>query len=208
VRGGGGSPKDRSGPSSRRSGRAEEAQSRGERIRLFVAVDLPGEARASLAGWAAERARELPVLRVLAADSLHVTLAFLGWRAATDAGHIGRVALAAADEVGELEVGPGAWLPPRRPRVLAVDLDDPAGRLTGLQSRVENALAAEAGFEPEARPFRPHVTVARVRRGERTRADPLPEPPQLRFHPPALTLYRSRLSRSGAEYEPLARVEL
>lgn len=185
-----------------------DRQSAGERIRLFVAVDLPAEVRESLAGWAAERARELPALRALAADSLHLTLAFLGWRPASDAGHVGRVALAAAAEVGELGVGAATWLPPRRPRVLAVDLEDPAGRLGELQARVTGALAAEAGFEPESRPFRPHVSVARVRRGERVRADPPPDPPPARFSPPALTLYRSRLSRAGAEYEPLARAEL
>jgi hypothetical protein len=50
--------------------------------------------------------------------------------------------------------------------------------------------------------------VARVRRGERVRARPLPDPPPTRFAPPALTLYRSRLSRAGAEYEALARAEL
>src|SRR5205807_1057513 len=105
-------------------------------------------------------------------------------------------------------VGEATWLPDRRPRVLAVDLDDPEGRLGQLQGRVSDALAAEAGYRPESRPFRPHVTVARVRRGERMRPRPLPDPPAARFAPPALTLYRSRLSRAGAEYEALARAEL
>jgi 2'-5' RNA ligase len=188
--------------------RAGANRSAGERIRLFVAVDLPAEVRESLGAWAADRARELPALRLVAPESLHVTLAFLGWRAASDTGHVGRVALAGAAEVGELGVGEAIWLPARRPRVLAVDLDDSDGRLGELQERVSEALAAEAGYRPESRPFRPHVTVARVRRAERVRPAPLPDPPPTRFAPPALTLYRSRLSRAGAEYEALAHAEL
>jgi 2'-5' RNA ligase len=184
------------------------AEARPERIRLFVAVDLPREVRGELAGWARERAGELDVLRLVPEESLHVTLAFLGWRPASEAGHVGRVALAGAEPVRALALGSGTWLPPRRPRVLAVDLEDPDGRLGALQARVSQALTAEAGYEPEARPFRPHVTVARVRRGERARAGELPAPRPVRFEPEALTLYRSRLSRAGAEYEPLARAEL
>jgi 2'-5' RNA ligase len=188
--------------------RAGANRSAGERVRLFVAVDLPAEVRKSLGAWAADRARELPALRLVPPEALHVTLAFLGWRAASDAGRVGRVALAGAGEVGELGVGEAIWLPARRPRVLAVELDDPDGRLGELQERVSEALAAEAGYRPESRPFRSHVTVARVRRAERVRAAALPDPPRTRFVPPALTLYRSRLSRAGAEYEPLARAEL
>jgi 2'-5' RNA ligase len=179
-----------------------------EHVRLFVAVDLPDATRRALAGWAAARADEIPGLRLVPERSLHVTLCFLGWRPATDAGHIGRVALAAATPVGKLAPVAGAWLPERRPRVLAVDLDDPAGQLATLQARVSQALAAEAGYEPEKRPFRAHVTVARVRRGERVRPVDLPDPAAGPFEPAALTLYRSRLQRSGAEYEPLARVDL
>jgi RNA 2',3'-cyclic 3'-phosphodiesterase len=179
-----------------------------ENVRLFVAVDLPEDTRRALAGWAAERGEELPSLRLIPARSLHVTLCFLGWRRAGEAGYVGRVALAAAAPVGELEATGAIWLPPRGPRVLAVELDDPDGRLADLQTRVSQALAAEAGYEPESRPFRAHVTVARVRRGQRVRPHELPAPPGGRFAPPALTLYRSRLSRAGAEYEPLARAEL
>lgn len=179
-----------------------------EKVRLFVGVDLPDTTRRALAGWAQARADEIGGLRLIPERSLHVTLCFLGWRPATDAGHVGRVALAPATELGELEPTAGAWLPDRRPRVLAVDLDDPEGHLSALHARVSQALAAEAGYEPEKRQFRPHVTVARVGRGHRVRPVPLPDPPAGPFRPPALTLYRSRLRQAGAEYEPLARVDL
>jgi 2'-5' RNA ligase len=178
-------------------------------VRLFVALDLPDGARAALARWRDEvlsgRSDEL---RPVAAEALHLTLAFLGSRPETDVESIGRLALGEATAAPALELGEGAWLPPRRPRVLAVDLADPAGGLAALQARVSDALARGAGYEPERRPFRPHVTVARVRSGARVGDLSLPAVPRLGFDGLAVTLYRSRTASSGAIYEPLASATL
>jgi RNA 2',3'-cyclic 3'-phosphodiesterase len=183
---------------------------RPERARLFVALDLPEGARAALAGWAVEVARPVDGLRLVDTEMLHVTLVFLGWREVGEAERIGDLALAEAEAaaVPALAVEGAAWLPPRRPRVLAVDLADGGGALAALQSRVSASLTRSAGFEPERRAFRPHVTVARVRKEARVRAGDLPVPPALEFPGDALTLYRSRLTRTGAVYEPLARAAL
>jgi len=184
------------------------------RARLFVALDLPAPAREILATWGSEVAGKSGErrLRLLPADALHVTLCFLGWR---DEGRIEEIAALVLGAVGEsavapcLALGEAAWLPPRRPRVLAVDLADEGGALVELQSGVSDALVAGCAFEPEKRPFRPHVTVARVPRGARAGSrDELVPPSPLEFPGAAVTLYRSRLSRAGAHYEPLARVEL
>ena len=101
-----------------------------------------------------------------------------------------------------------AWLPPRRPGVLVVDLEDGDGALSALQPCVVEAMTATAAYEPETRPFRPHLTVARLKRGARQPRRELPPPPELSFAAESLTLYRSQLSREGARYEPLARVAL
>jgi 2'-5' RNA ligase len=110
--------------------------------------------------------------------------------------------------VKDLVLGGALWLPPRRPRVLAVEVRDGIHALAGLQSRVSEALAAEAGYVPEDRPFRPHVTVARVRSGARVQALELSPPRPLAFDGAALTLYRSRTAPTGAVYEALSRVDL
>ena len=185
------------------------------RARLFVALDLPEDAREALAAWGREVASPDGTerrLRLIPAEALHVTLCFLGWRDEGQAEEIGALALGALREgapAPRLTLGAAAWLPPRRPRVLAVDLADAGGALADVQARVSDALAAGAAFVPEKRPFRPHVTVARVPRGARAggREEP-PPPPPLEFPGAAVTLYRSRLSRAGAHYEPLARAEL
>ena len=107
-----------------------------------------------------------------------------------------------------LGMGEPAWLPPRRPGVLAVDLEDREGACSRLQSVVSASLVGLGVFRPEKRAFRPHVTVARVRKGARVDTH-LPESPDpMTFAASALTLYRSLLGPSGARYEPLTRIPL
>jgi 2'-5' RNA ligase len=173
------------------------------RPRLFVALDLPAPARAALARFRAAAA-DPAVWRPLPDSSFHVTLAFLGHRDAADVDRVTVVLRALAPRAAPALALAGALLlPPRRARVLAVALDDATGALAALQSEVAGALAGAGLFEPEARPFRPHVTIARLRSGARApRAlDPAPEP--LAFEAGPVTLYRSRLGRGGAVYEPL-----
>jgi 2'-5' RNA ligase len=178
-----------------------------ERVRLFVALELPAQAREPLVAWRSEAVRGLDGLRLIAADDLHVTLCFLGWRASSETGAIAAACAQAAARWpgGELELGPAIWLPPRRPRVLAVELIDRQGGITSLQGALSAGLEAGGWYRPEERPFRPHVSAARVRRGARIpRREPVP-PPSLGFPAGPVTLFRSRLSPSGARYETLAR---
>lgn len=178
------------------------------RLRLFVALELPPAAVAALQRFAAAAADDAIWRRVPAA-SLHLTLAFLS---ATEAGAV--PALAAA--TGEAARGPaprlalaGALLlPPRRARVLTVALEDLDGTLERLQARISGGLAEAGLYTPENRPFRAHVTVARLRPGARppraaeATLDPAP------FAADRLTLFRSRLHPGGARYSPLAGVML
>ena len=94
-------------------------------------------------------------------------------------------------------------MPRRRPRLFALDLEDEGGRGAALHGAVSEALG-----EPVTRPFWPHVTLLRVRKG---RKPEVPAPPgEIEpFEPTALTLYRSHLGgRRGARYEALERLAL
>jgi RNA 2',3'-cyclic 3'-phosphodiesterase len=145
-------------------------------------------------------------LRQVPAASLHVTLAFLGERPDEEAEAIGRAVLACAAPVPGLSLAEPVWLPPG---VLAVDLADGDGACAAVQTAVAAALADLGAFAPERRRFRPHVTVARVRRGARVDRRSLPSGPAGGpFAARALTLYRSALGAPGARYEPLARAVL
>jgi 2'-5' RNA ligase len=205
---------------------------RGATARLFVAVDPPAEVREELLAWArralARRSRGGGTgangeARVLEPEALHLTLCFLGGRPVGEIETIGDALARCAASVGELELGAPLWLPPRQPRVLAVEVHDRDGGLARLHGTVCGALADATGWQPERRRFKAHITVARMRGGragrrprrgagasgpERVQEPPLPATPQLHFTPAAVVLYRSFLSRSGASYQALASCEL
>ena len=159
--------------------------------------------RAALASWAARVSAREPAVRLVSTESLHVTLVFLGEQPDDQAEAIGRAVAGEARPLDPLAVRDAAWLPKRRPGVLVADLIEDGSRLAGLQSDLADALAP--WHEPEPRDFRPHVTVARVRRGERPRLGAVADPPRLIFDPTALVLYRSH---PGSVYEPVTRVTL
>jgi 2'-5' RNA ligase len=187
--------------------------SRGASVRLFAAVDPPAEIAAELSRWArtaarAGHGRESPALRVLDPCSLHLTLLFLGERPVEEIGALSAALADAAQRAQpcELETGAPVWLPPRRPRALAVEVHDPSGELAALQRELAGALCAITAA-PAPRRFRAHVTVARSRAAPRAR-EVLPATPQLGFRVAEAVLYRSHLDADGARYEPLASAPL
>jgi len=178
---------------------------------MFVALDLPEDARARLADWRDQLVAGRDDLRPVAPEALHVTLAFLGWQDESAAEAISAVAFGAGAEIAApvLRARAVRPLPPRNPRLFALDLHDEAGRASALQGALSDTLAARRWYRPETRPFWPHVTLARVKRGERRAAGlggpPAPGDP---FRAGRLTLYRSTLRPQGALYEPLAEASL
>ncbi|HET7416137.1 MAG TPA: RNA 2',3'-cyclic phosphodiesterase [Solirubrobacterales bacterium] len=190
-------------------------RSKSPRARLFVALDLPEDLREGVMRWGREELVD-PALRPVAPDSLHITLAFLGYRPEKEVERI-------AEAVRE-SAGPAPWVelrdpeprPPRgRARLYALPVISPGAE--SLQARLEERLVEGGFYEPEKRSFWPHVTVARVRpetRGPRRPAvvseppGPLPRGLQEARISVRMTLYRSVLQPSGAHYVPLAQVEL
>lgn len=179
--------------------------------RLFVALDLPVAIRDDLARWGAACAVRDSALRAVRPEGLHLTLHFLGAREESEIPGLARALAACADGLagvtGTLE---GAlWLAPRRPHVLTCAVEDVSGAMGALHEALGPALADTAeGWIPERRALRPHVTVARVRRGERPRVGDEPGAPDGSFACPSATLYRSILGAGGARYEALERIPL
>lgn len=164
--------------------------------------------RDALSAFGRAAAADDVALRVVAPDALHVTLAFLGHRALDEIEPAREALRGVAAPVGALSLGEPLWLSPRRPHVLTVAVVDPDGALARLQEALTEALSDAVGFVPDRRAFRPHVTVARVRRGAVPRRGGLPEAPRAAFTGEALALYRSWLGSGPARYEPLERVAL
>jgi 2'-5' RNA ligase len=177
-------------------------------VRLFAAVELPARVRARLAAF--RDAADPAVWRPVADDALHITLAFLGHRPEDDVALAEAALDVAAGPAPRLEIGPALLLPPRRGRVLCAEIADLDGTLAALQARVSEGLEGAGIYTPERRAFRAHATVARLRSSARPQRE-LPAglaPERLEFHAEALTLYRSRLGRPSARYEPMHRIVL
>lgn len=149
-------------------------------------------------------------LRLVAADSLHVTLTFLGSRPVGEVEAIGAAVshVVPSLQAARLQATGVKGVPPRRPRLLAVDLADPDGGAAAVQAAVAGALEAGGFYTPERRRFWPHVTVARVARGARNVAPIDVPPPGKPFTARDVTLYRSHLGGGPARYEALGRWRL
>jgi len=185
-------------------------RSRSSGVRLFVALELPDDVRATLAGWLHRQRAVHAQVRPVPVEQLHVTLAFLGTR---PAGELDRIADAVAAVGGAgscfgLATGAPVWLPPRRPRALAIEIHDERGELAVLHDALAAALDDAIGWRPD-RPLRPHVTVAR--RSAVGGGTPLPglaPTPSIAFDAPALTVFRSTLLPEGARYATVERAPL
>jgi RNA 2',3'-cyclic 3'-phosphodiesterase len=179
-------------------------------MRLFFAVEIPEEARATLKRGMGELKRDLPPARWVRAEGMHVTLKFVGEleasAVATLVSEVG-TALAGCHPV-EVELGGGGFFPSaQRPRVAWI-----GGSAVGLE-RIAAALdeaAAAVGVERERRPFSLHLTLARM---ERPWGAPATETFVVRtgkwqfapFAASEVVLFESDLQPSGAVYTALRR---
>ncbi len=175
------------------------------RTRAFVGLRPPAEILEALAGHLADCASVAPGFRWVAATGLHLTLRFLGNLEVEQLAAVRRELALVAGEPFELRLGGhGSFGSRAAPRVawLAVAAGAPqAGRLAAL---VEAAVTS-AGLDPEARPYRPHLTLGRARPGMPGPLPRLPPPPPLAgWRVAEFVLYRSILGgRAPAEYVPL-----
>ena len=188
----------------------------GERARLFIALDIPDSLRELIVGW--QRRIAEPALRPVAAQALHVTLAFLGSRPMAEIEALGEVveALPAEPVDGRLEPE-SVPLPRRRPRLWALGVESPgAERLQAVLAERLGGLDLP-GLELDKRRFWPHLTVFRLRgaRRESARAvaprklsHPLPGRDGHAFGFVRVALYRSQPRPEGSTYSRLATIEL
>jgi len=180
--------------------------------RVFCAMELP-DALKSLVGEHARRLREaFPRVRASweRPEKIHITQKFLGDVEVTRVEELSRAARRAAATIEPFELtvtGPGAFPSHGPPRVLWLGIEDASGQLSNLHRTLEDECAA-AGFPRESRPFKPHLTLARIRtpHGARKLAAAHRESsfePQT-FTVSELVLMRSELGPGGSRYTRVA----
>src|SRR5205085_7793627 len=140
---------------------------------------------------------------VVDASNLHLTLAFLGSRPASEVPAIGRELRGAAAAAAPIELRPVRYRETRSVGMLV--LDDAGGAGAALAADLGARLERLGGYRPEARPWLAHITVLRFRERPRL-APPLPELGEV--SPSDAAVYSSVLRSHGAQYEILESVAL
>jgi len=178
-------------------------------MRLFIALPLPPE----IASVAAALLPDVPGLRRVRPELLHVTLAFVGHVSDERLGDV----LAASGEAASAQASfaitldrAGRFPEVGAPRVVWIGMGEGATESANLATAVRNALTArDVPFDDK--PFRPHVTLARVKPDvDRTTARAIAAAaaglrvPPLRFVAEAIVPFESVLSPQGPRYTPRA----
>jgi len=152
-------------------------------VRCFLAVELPEPVREAIAAVEARLRADVGKLRVtwVAPANLHLTLRFLGEIDEARAGRVVEAVERVTAVTAPIDVeaaGLGLFPGPVRPRVVWVGLGAGASPsesvargavAVGRLARAVELALVPVGFPPEARPFRAHLTIGRIRDGGRTR---------------------------------------
>jgi 2'-5' RNA ligase len=190
-------------------------------MRLFLGIELSDAARTAAASVAKAlesriaRAAPRSSIRWVDAANLHITLWFLGEVQDADAARLVDVlepSLPVQPFQAELH-GFGTFPPAGAPRVIWVGIGGGRDPMVDIYEALSLRLVP-LGHDREKRAYSPHLTIARVKdihrrdtavvRKALTDAKPI----SARFDVAFVTLFRSRLSRKGAQYESVLRVPL
>jgi 2'-5' RNA ligase len=171
-----------------------------ERLRLFLALRLPDKVLDDVGSW---QQKNLPGVRVVPREHLHVTLAFLGHRPVGELESIVGALREAAAGAGQIRFEPVRYRETRSVGMLV--LADEGACAARLAADVHERLERLDVYRSEGRGWLPHLTVARFLQRPRLH----PDPPQTgTFVPSDAAAYLSRLHPDGARYEVLESVAL
>ncbi|MDP2932303.1 MAG: RNA 2',3'-cyclic phosphodiesterase [Chloroflexota bacterium] len=190
-----------------------------EQVRSFIAIELPDELKRELTQLEAQlKAGGQSPVKWVDPNGIHLTLKFLGGVTANVLNDVSRVMGEAVRGISpfHLEVRElGAFPNLRRVQVIWVGVSGELDKLGQLQQRLESGLAP-LGFAPEGRPFKAHLTLARVREqaspderqklGELIAATGFESAAAIQVE--AISLMRSELTRAGAIYSRITSVPL
>jgi len=166
---------------------------RDDRLRLFLALELPPDVVVGLVSWGKRH-----LVGGRSVSSFHITLAFLGSQPRSALDPVQLILRESAARAEPFRLEPAHYRETRSVGMLV--LADPSGEAARLADRLQRRLENAGVYRREARPWLPHVTVLRFR--ERPCLDP-PLPEIGSFAPSGAAALLSRLHPSGARYEVL-----
>jgi len=182
--------------------------------RIFIAVNLPAPIKKELLGFQRQWA-DLPV-RWTKEPSLHITLVFIGYVSNEEMLEVCQLARQAVkkNQLFEIKLKRICLGPPDRPARLIWIEGEENPTLAQLKNNLEEALFNSTTSDynhQKTRPFRVHITLARIRQEEWRRLPNKPEIDQevsLFFPVESIEVMESRLLKDGAEYVVLESIKL
>lgn len=174
-------------------------------LRLFTGIEPDNGVKSSIAEFYHRFDRHKEILKFTPKENLHITLNFLG-EVFEDKMEL---AVKAVEEAAALHEsfsvsssGMGCFGSQKYARVIWANIDRHAAKVSALYENLKVKFEA-AGFEPEKREYKPHITIARCKEG----ADITGILPDIKFNfrikVSKITLFKSVLKASGAEYAVL-----
>lgn len=178
-------------------------------MRLFIALPVSAEVQSAAVTLISDMRKIPGGVKWVRPELLHITLKFLGNTPAEKIDAIEAALRQAATDISSFTlsaIAGGAFPNLKRPRVFWLGLDSATTQpLLMLQKQVERQLTA-IGFPAEARPFRPHLTIGRLKNPKNLDAlsqafADYPFQP-IRFAVEKILLMRSELGPAGPAYFP------
>jgi 2'-5' RNA ligase len=178
-------------------------------VRLFTGIALPEDVTERLSALV-ERLRPSARIGWSRAANLHITTKFIGqWPEDRLPDLIESLRPVAVRLPVDISVEGLGWLPnARSPRVLFADIK--AGQGLTETAEATDAATSGLGIPRENRPFRPHLTLARIRDASvplgplREAIESIDDPRWGRFRAGSFSLYLSKPGPSGSIYTQLA----
>jgi len=187
-----------------------------DRIRAFIAVNIPNDIRDGLTEIRKQLKRCGADARWVKPNQIHLTLRFLGNEVPTQIvevlGDRLRENLATIEQFGVTVGGLGAFPNVAKPRVVWIGIEPHDGPLQELHDAIEDAVE-KAGWSRETRPFSPHLTLGRVKSQShiaklRQMLEKVPSTAIGHMIVDRVAVVRSQLTPNGPVYETLTTVPL
>jgi RNA 2',3'-cyclic 3'-phosphodiesterase len=181
-----------------------------DNIRLFTGLQIPEQVRTALLDKLQVWKSDIPFEKWPHIEDWHITLQFLGNVASSHLPAIHEAMKEASFETRSFTLTLnrlGIFGNPRQPSILWIGLADLSPQLLSLHAALGSALQRSYGYQPEERPFHPHITIARKYAGKgplHPASLPVLDPGNDAFTWTAdqVVLFQSHLGRSPM-YEPL-----
>ena len=138
-------------------------------LRTFLAIDLPSCLLESIVKKQRDLKQEFPSIAWVKSENVHLTLKFLGDTPESKIPELQQVVARAVKGIEPFAInlrGFGVFPDKRAPRTLWTGIEGNTDILVNLAKEIESKVKP-LGFPAEGKPFRPHLTLARIKKNQR-----------------------------------------